>query len=212
MDVFEEIYHSRSWGSRESVSGDGSEKHYTAHLRKALPRLFARFGIKKLLDAPCGDMNWIRDVIAESGIEYHGVDIVKPLIDSIKHMQSAKMKIDHGDIRDMTFPDADVWMCRDCWIHLSTNDIVRSFAGFKASKIPYLLTTTYIFEGETENSDIETGSFRFLDLFSEPFAFPKPALFAIDDWIPPFPKRRLALWHRDQLPDLLVAPPDGKAS
>jgi hypothetical protein len=204
MDVFEEIYKKRSWGSAESVSGDGSERHYTAHLREALPRLFTRFGIKSMLDAPCGDMNWIPDVIAASNIRYHGIDIVKPLIETLQHLQSPTLKIEHGDIREMIFPDVDLWMCRDCWIHLSTQDIARSFERFKASQIPFLLTTTYIFDGPTENSDIETGSFRFLDLFSAPFSFPHPAAFAIDDWIPPFPKRRLALWRREDLPDEII--------
>jgi hypothetical protein len=205
MDIFEEIYTKRLWGSKESVSGDGSELVYTTHLREALPRLFSRFGITSMLDAPCGDMNWMPEVIAKTGIRYHGMDIVKPLIESLQPLQSRTTTIEHGDIRTLVFPDADVWMCRDCWIHLSTQDIAKSFAGFKASRIPLLLTTTYIFDGLTANTDIETGSFRFLDLFSPPFSFPKPALFAIDDWIPPFPRRRLALWHREDLPDQIVA-------
>jgi hypothetical protein len=203
-EIFEEIYRSRSWGSSESVSGDGSELRYTVHLREALPRLFTRFGITKILDAPCGDLNWMREVIAKTGINYTGVDIVRPLIESLAPLQTSSISIKHGDIRDMIFPDVDLWMCRDCWIHLSTQDIEKSLKGFKASRIPYLLTTTYIFDHPTENTDIETGSFRFLDLFSPPFSFPKPAVFAIDDWIPPFPRRRLALWRREDLPNKLT--------
>jgi Methyltransferase domain len=202
-DVFEDIYTSNAWGSAESVSGEGSEIGYTTHLREALPRLFSRFGITSILDAPCGDLNWMRPVIAKTGIRYHGFDIVHPLIDSLAHLQSPTISIAQGDIREMSFPQVDLWMCRDCWIHLSSHDIERSLQRFKASRISFLLTTTYIFDGPTQNTDIETGSFRFLDLFSPPFSFPKPALFAIDDWIPPFPRRRLALWRREDIPDRL---------
>ena len=45
----------RGWGSDESGSGIGSELGATEALREYLPGLFKRLGVRKVLDAPCGD-------------------------------------------------------------------------------------------------------------------------------------------------------------
>jgi hypothetical protein len=201
--VFQRIYETRAWGSAESFSGFGSELAYTQHLRAALPRLFQRYGIKILFDAPCGDMNWIRPVIKETGIAYHGVDIVAQIIARLGEAASSELNLLDADICRMDFPDADLWLCRDFWTHLSYEDISMSLTQFHKSRIPLLLTTSYDCEDSHRNKDIMTGGFRPIDLFKPPFRFPKP-LFALDDWTAPWPKRWLMLWHRDFVPKQLV--------
>jgi hypothetical protein len=58
-DVFREIYAANLWGNQESRSGDGSSVAGTSDLRSALGQLIRDRGVAVLLDAPCGDFNWM---------------------------------------------------------------------------------------------------------------------------------------------------------
>ncbi|MGH3495671.1 MAG: methyltransferase domain-containing protein, partial [Sciscionella sp.] len=79
--LFTEIYRSQAWGSRESSSGTGSELRATDNIRANLPDMLSRIGATSLLDAPCGDWNWMRHIDLPVR-RYYGVDIVAPLIES----------------------------------------------------------------------------------------------------------------------------------
>ena len=50
------------WQSPESKSGGSSTLSATAAIRAALPRLLSDLGVAVLIDAPCGDFNWMRHV------------------------------------------------------------------------------------------------------------------------------------------------------
>ena len=81
--VFTGIFEHNNFFGSESISGPGSSLASTATLRAELPAVFRSFGIKRIVDAPCGDMNWMRY------LEYHfdffiGVDIVPHLIDRLR--------------------------------------------------------------------------------------------------------------------------------
>src|SRR5262245_18294066 len=79
QQVFERIYAGNLWGDAESASGSGSSAAGTAPLRAELPGLFADLGIRTLLDAPCGDFHWMREVAG--GLDHYiGLDIVPALI------------------------------------------------------------------------------------------------------------------------------------
>ena len=45
----------------------------------ALPALVKELGVRSLLDAPCGDFNWMRHVDLD-GVEYTGGDVVPELV------------------------------------------------------------------------------------------------------------------------------------
>src|ERR1700709_2014036 len=78
---FQRIHDTNLWGAAESISGLGSELDATAGLRAELPRLFGKLAIPSLLDAPCGEANWINH--ADLGVRYVGVDIVPALIERL---------------------------------------------------------------------------------------------------------------------------------
>jgi hypothetical protein len=196
---FEEIYRRNHWGSSESVSGAGATLEYTQNLRDSLPDLFEKFGIKTVFDAPCGDFNWMSLVVADTDISYVGGDIVKPLIDSLKPRETDKISFMVFDLTSDTFPNADLWLSRDCWFHLSDADLVKALKGFVASEIPYVLTTSEISENQVVNRDIKSGDYRPMDLFAEPYGFSKDTLHEIDDWHPPGPTKKMFLWHRNQV-------------
>src|ERR1700681_2205688 len=71
---FRRIHDTNLWGASASTSGLGSEIDATAVLRAELPRLFEKFRVTSLLDAPCGEAGWINH--ADIGMRYVGVDIV----------------------------------------------------------------------------------------------------------------------------------------
>ena len=67
--------------------------------------------------------------------------------------------------------------------------------GFKVSDIKYLLTTTY---PEGQNRIIHSGDWFTLNLCAPPYNFPPPTR-VLEDWVPPFDRRQLALWEIDSL-------------
>lgn len=199
------IYKNNFWGSKESVSGSGSNLTCTENLRKELPGLFRMFSVSKVFDAPCGDFNWMRHLLTAVEIKYIGGDIVKPLVDRL----NAKYKTDrisfiHFDLVKDIPPNADLMICRDCLFHLSYEDTRAVLKNYLRSNIPYFLTTNYKnINNLFTNNDILTGDFRLIDLFSSPYRFPAEPQLVIDDWVPPEPERQMCLWSREQIANAL---------
>lgn len=63
-------------------------------------------------------------------------------------------------------------------------DTLAVLENYLKANIPWLLTTTYENKNKFENLDIESGHFRLIDLFSEPYFFPKNYHYKIDDYLP----------------------------
>ena len=201
--IFLHHYEVNEWRDQESVSGPGSTLQYTENIRKEIPRLVHDLGVKVILDAPCGDYNWFRKISWESGIDYLGGDIVEPLIQRNQAaFSSPNTRFIPLDIVRDVLPKADLWLCRDCLIHLSNHDALLVVDNFLRSDIRYLLTSTH--PDLEENRDAPTGSCRFVNLLLPPFNFSKP-LRSMDDWIEGFHRRHLALWEREALKSALRA-------
>jgi len=133
---------------------------------------------------------------------YIGADIVKPLIlNNQQRFQDKNTKFIHLDITKDPLPDVDLWLLRDCLIHLSFEDIFLVVDNFLKSNIPYLLTTTH--SQCSINKDIPTGSVRSINLELPPFNFCSPQQYIDEDRIEGFPVRKLALWKRETLSNCL---------
>ncbi len=196
---FTEIYRTRFWPGKESVSGPGSSLNSTANLRKRLPALFKEFSVARMLDAPCGDFAWMRHVVRENpAVQYLGGDIVEPLIaENLRRYGREGVRFAHLDITKGPLPEADLWMCRDCLCHLSLEDIYAALRRFAEARIPYFLTSTWPHkDGCVENGQIRSGDFRRIDLFSAPFSFPKPLRVIADQ---EDGSTLMCLWSREQL-------------
>ena len=181
---FSYIYSSNFWPSSESVSGPGSELDNTVNIRAEIIKLINKYNFKKILDAPCGDFNWIKHIIKKD-IDYIGGDIVPDLIsNNIKKFSTDNIKFLELDIINDKLPDVDLLICRDCLIHFSFVNIEKFFNNLKKSKINYFLITSYELNSEVKklepNIDIPDGDFRPTFLTSEPFNLPKP-IFKIAD-------------------------------
>jgi len=77
--IFTPFYTANAWGDAESVSGPGSNFERTARLRQALPSLLTKLQVSSLLDAPCGDFNWMKYLDFPLQ-RYVGADVVSHLI------------------------------------------------------------------------------------------------------------------------------------
>lgn len=60
--IFTGVYREAAWGTR-SVSGYGSAAEGTEKIRAGLPELWRQLGVRTLVDAPCGDFGWMRNIV-----------------------------------------------------------------------------------------------------------------------------------------------------
>lgn len=156
----------------ESVSGPGSSLAQTAEIRRRLPILFADLDINSMLDAPCGDFNWLRHV--DLRLErYVGADIVPSIVEQnrAKYENPARRFLTL-DITNDFLPQCDLIFSRDCLVHLSFAEIFAALRNFCQSGAKYLLTTH--FPNTQTNADIQTGDWRTLNFTLPPFNFPAP--------------------------------------
>jgi len=173
-EVFTDIYNnSRLWGSEESVSGSGSTIANTKSLVKDLELVIKELNITSMLDIPCGDFNWMRTVQLDK-VKYIGGDIVKELIkvNQEKYGQQGDFDFRVMNLLSDAIPTCDLVFIRDCFVHLSYDDIRCAIDNIIKSNSKYLMTTT--FPNTSENYDIVSGGWRSLNFQIEPFNFPDP--------------------------------------
>ena len=192
--LFTDYYEQNLWGDPESASGPGSTIAHTEGTRQYISHILSTLGIKTMLDAPCGDYNWMR-FTKRDGVSYIGGDIVARMIGinriayGDQHTKFVQM-----DITKDPLPDVDLMMVRDCLMHFSNEDIFKFLDNFSKSNIKYLLTTT----GDTRlNHNIVTGDFKLHNLQEPPFSFPAPMM-VFEEWVGVGqPKKKLALWRKE---------------
>ncbi|WP_134188173.1 class I SAM-dependent methyltransferase [Methylosinus sp. sav-2] len=197
--IFSKIYDSNLWKTKESRSGRGSTIVYTESIRHAMPSILRTYSIKYFLDAPCGDFNWMRAVDFPDDCVYFGVDIVQKMIESnrTKYGESDKRRFGVLDITCDPIPRVDMVFCRDCLFHLSLEDIFKFLENFAKSESKFLMTSTHKNRDGFPNSDIKSGDFRVIDLFSEPFCLTSDVLARVDDYQWPDPEREMCVWSRE---------------
>jgi SAM-dependent methyltransferase len=193
---FTAIYENHFWVDDQSRSGGGSNLYATEKIRRAIPGLFLKHGVRSVLDIPCGDFFWFKEMKLDLE-SYVGGDIVAPLIASAAEKYTSPTR--SFRVMDLTkdvLPDCDLILVRDCFIHLSFESIFAALRNITQSKIRYLLTTH--FADVAANVDIETGSWHGINLCAPPFNFP-PALELIDDYAKGLAPHQLGLWRVDDL-------------
>lgn len=170
---FNEIFRRNAWNGSDSASGAGSDWMQTRRLVAELPKLLREFQIRSLLDIPCGDFFWMREIDL-TGIQYTGGDIVTELISHNRRYETRNVTFKLLDLLTSPLPRADLVLSRDCLVHLSHSDVFRALANICRTGSELLLTTT--FPRHKRNRDICTGEWRTLNLELEPFVFPKPLM------------------------------------
>jgi hypothetical protein len=195
--VFNAVYESNYWESNESKSGSGSELKDAAQYIPRLAQVIRDLGIESMFDAPCGDLNWMPQVIDQTGIDYIGGDIAKDAV-AIARSRRPDLDIRLFDICADDFPCADLWHCRDTFFHLDFANIRRALDKAKSAVIEYAAITTHraIY---LKNLDVKTGGFRLLDLHRPPFSFPRALRYLRDYPWGQFP-RYVGIWKISDLP------------
>lgn len=177
--IFSEIYQTNAWQDPESVSGRGSTIARTKIITYQLPLLLQEFHVGSLLDAACGDFNWMKDIDLGS-VRYIGVDVVPDLIERNRRLYETERRTFAGlDITRDRLPDTDAVLCRDCFIHLSYNSIGAALSNFKKTSAIHLLCTTHT--SVSENLDCADGNWRSVNLEKPPFNFPRPLKLIVED-------------------------------
>lgn len=195
--IFSDYYHKNHWKNKETISGDGSTLLYTKHIRREIPLLLRRLNATSILDAPCGDFNWFKEVELRD-IKYTGSDIVDEMIFRLNQVYGNSMrKFIVLDVVKDELPKVDIWMCRDLIFHLPANDVFRLIDNFIKSEIKYLLITSHA-SVDIVNEDAFLGGFRLINILRPPFLLPEP-IDKIKDYIDGFPERYLMLYDRQAL-------------
>lgn len=170
--LFLDYYSARLASGDESASGPGSTREVTSRFIPSLLSELSRLQIKSLLDAPCGDFNWVGPV-ANSVEEYIGLDIVPALIERNNTLHgSRRNRFIVGDLVNEIPPKAAAVLSRDFIVHLSYVDAFAAIRNILSSGAIFLITTTFV--ANRPNRDIKTGFWRPLNLERAPFTFPPP--------------------------------------
>jgi len=137
-----------------------------------LPDLLANFGVTSLLDAACGDFQWMKSVDIK-GVRYYGIDIVPAVVANNNRVYGSETRsFFRADITRDSLPQADLILCRDALVHLTLEDALAALHNFVRSNSRYLLATTYLdCDGNIETI---TGDWRLLNLRFWPFNLPAP--------------------------------------
>jgi hypothetical protein len=178
--VFSNIFTANTWGSAESVSGAGSELSNTAQVIRELPVLLRDLQVESLLDAPCGDFNWMQHVDL-AGIDYHGADIVDTLVQrNTERFARPGRRFSKLDLLTDSLPKVDLVLCRDCLFHFSHADVFRALHALVASRSKWLLTTTFTYRTLPRNGNIATGEWTPINLELPPYNLPPPRRLIIE--------------------------------
>jgi glycosyltransferase involved in cell wall biosynthesis len=173
-DKFTRVYKENIFEGRLSKSGEGSDLIQTFTIRESLLKVLSSLNVKTIIDAPCGDWFWMKEVNLNM-VDYIGIDIVPDLIErNANQFQKSNIRFQCLDIANENLPSSDLIFCRDCLVHLSYDDAKKIISNFKKSGAKYLLTTSFV--GRNSNKDLGSGFWRPLNLELKPFNFPKPIL------------------------------------
>ena len=200
-DIFTDIYLKNKWGDEHSFSGSGSNLNQTKTVLQELPIIIRKYKIKSILDIPCGDFYWMKEIDFKD-INYIGGDIVSEIVN--KNLSQFKKSNVHFRLIDLLLddlPDSELIFCRDCLVHFSNKDIFKALSNIRKTNAKYFMTTNFV--DRVQNEDIATGSWRTINLCKPPFNFPEPILSILEKCTEGdnlFSDKALSLWELGQIP------------
>ena len=170
--AFTRHYQLKDWLEPETVSGRGSTLDRTAALRRELPALLQKLGVRSVLDAGCGDFNWFCTM--EMALDnYVGVEVVEELVAvNQERYGTDRCRFASLDVTRDDLPRVDLILCRDCLVHLKNAQVRAALRNFRRSGSTYLLATT--FTEAHPNEDVPLGGWRPVNLAREPFGLGPP--------------------------------------
>ena len=176
--AFDRIAQSNTWGDERSISGPGSTPQTCFGIMAALPDLCRRHGVRRLLDAPCGDVFWLREILPSLALdEYLGMDISTVVVDQNRQRATtdprlAGARFAVADIVEDDFPATDLVLVKDLTQHLS-NERIRALLRHLAEGPARLVLVSSYYQHRNE-LDIVDGDCRTVDLAEAPWRLPEP--------------------------------------
>lgn len=186
-NIFSSIYDNYGFGGEESRSGPGSTLHETEKIREKIKNLVKYKDIKSVVDVPCGDFNWMKEIV-DSFETYHGGDIVQKCIDeNIKNYSTDKINFSVIDLLNDNIPSCDLLIVRDVIGHYPIEDGKKIIDNILRSNCKYLLSTSWYnvidsdYHKKHVNRGADYGRFYPVNLMSSPFNLPEPELIIEED-------------------------------
>lgn len=179
----------------QSRSGPGSSLKATSAIRKNLNTFFSQYKIKSLVDAPCGDGNWIFK-IENLPTKYLGFDIDPCNIERNRKQYKSK-KFICADVLVEKLPEVDVILSRDLMIHLPNQLVAKLLLNLIKSKPKYLILSNY--RNCKKNIDLLVcGMYRPINLMRAPFFLETP-LMEFQESCDKKLGRNLSVWKLEQI-------------
>ena len=181
--IFTSIYKSNHWVQNGnslpnefvSVSGHGSNigTDQYKQLVNNFTHIIDKYKINSILDMPCGDFLWIKEIIKKKDINYLGIDIVEELIkENNLKFKNEKINFQSCDILDFKIDKKfDLILIRDLFLHIKNSDIIKIINNLRSMNIKYVALNSY---NNNENKEVITGQHRKVNLLIKPFNLKKP--------------------------------------
>ena len=182
--VFGSIYKSNHWNRHgkfdsklHSRSGPGSNPNteQTLKLVKNLKEFIEKNNITSIIDAPCGDCAWFKEIFNSiKNLNYTGIDIVTSLIDeNNKIFKNSNINFICDDITSYKFfPKTDLILLRDFIVHLPIKKIENLIFALKDSPVKFFAINSY--NSININKEILIGQHRKINLLENPFNLGEP--------------------------------------
>ena len=161
--AFDAVYSQRAWGdwSETGGSGPGSSPQTTTTVSGLLVTLITVYGVQSILDAPCGNMSWMPQVmslatklrridglvpgVAASAepLIYTGVDVAPTLVAELqeRHRAQASWRFIAADVSEASMTPHDLIISKDFFFHLRDGTILGALRSFVRSNSTFLLAT-----------------------------------------------------------------------
>ena len=203
QEVFTKIYNDRIWGKgtpSSPSSGDGSHPDMSLPYLQLVKSSIQDKGIDTVFDFGHGDWMMWRDYKFEN-VSYLGVDIAEGLSERVGAIyENSRRKFRHSSELKRGFPEADMFISKEVFQHLSNSDvaaILQQLVPFKYlilcngyysrlmffDRLKYRLQIKnrlqkivnrgnpfYLVKTLKNNSEINSGDFRGVDLERSPFS------------------------------------------
>jgi hypothetical protein len=129
-----------------------------------LPAILKEKNPSVIIELGCGDLNFARHALFQSGAQYRGFDIKS-------HPSWEAYDCTESNILDVRQFTAEIVVARDVFIHLPNEMILQVL---RKTRCDWFISTTYPGADNSKRMDKPSAGYRALDLTKEPFNFPQP--------------------------------------
>lgn len=194
--VFTEIFETDAWNG-----GYGNRPESNAQYLKFLQYFINTTPINSIVDIGCADWNLMKHINIPKNINYLGIDVVDKIIENNnKEYKSKNIKFEaNNSVEDLTKYKGDLLIIKDVLHMWSNYDILFAIEKIIPNfKYAIIVNNIWLNGAPPMNSEIITGNSRPIDLEVAPFSMKLRVLF--DYYVPPFRKKRVYLYIRDEQP------------